>query len=490
MKRTQWPMATEEMNILKNENSDGSGSMDRSLDPNKNGDDPTTTATSSSVSTNRGATTTVESGSGRGGDNNYDEADEAAISLLIEEGRNASLNDNKEKEEAKQEGTEQDSELISVMAVPEEDYCDAPAPTDSTCTSERGATATTAAETETEADSELISVMAVPEENGAAGPHQNIVQSNVHALQDEELQQAYPVEDGGNNTQEEANAQVIVATPLEPWWKQKNTKVLLIAFLVVLAILSIVLGITFSSSGSANEEQESLALDSPEPTGGPTFSLVPTSSPTPCTEGIIARAQKIDSQMVHPKVAIDGNRMIIVGKDLEESEGLLNVMFRTDTESGSERTLNLDPEEYASNDYSVSITSQSAFVGLPDANDGVGEVMVYEERGVGVWEKIDSLILPNSNNSSAWGRFVDLDGDLACIGGNESISIFHRRHGDFHRPQDKWVHLKKFDIKLPETCIVADDTIAFQSQEDGLSLYRYQSRPSSVVLLQSQMPAN
>ena len=88
------------------------------------------------------------------------------------------------------------------------------------------------------------------------------------------------------------------ATPLEPtlpWWKQRRTKIILI---LLTAALAIALGISFSSERNSTQAVTISTTTAPsvfvEATETPSFSLVPTSSPTSCAQKLYVNRQKIE----------------------------------------------------------------------------------------------------------------------------------------------------------------------------------------------------
>jgi len=305
------------------------------------------------------------------------------------------------------------------------------------------------------------------------------------------ITEAYLVEDKEEEDdveEVENTGEVYIATPMEPWWKHRKAKFLLWAFFIVLLIFSIALGMSLTLGDSAVEDmpQRSFPSLSTSPSArlsvGPSSSLMPSSSPTTCAERIIANAQQIDLQLAIPSnvdLALDGTNMVIVTTDLGFSSTF--VIFYS-LESTSWERVDRFTLGSPSKEYSVAISGQTAIVGLPDANEGAGEVLIYEENSVGVWGEIYSSIIAPTNSSLRWGHFISIDGNLACVGSAGSMSIFHRRHGDFHLPQNKWSHLKTISVQSPERCYVAGNIIAVQSQVDGLFLYKYK-RPSRVFSL-------
>jgi len=303
------------------------------------------------------------------------------------------------------------------------------------------------------------------------------------------------------------SGRLIEATPLEPqqpWWKQRKPRLLLGVFCVVLIVLSIALGISLSTVATSPEVMVNPIVSQPSLfpsfsvspsvrfSDAPSSTMVPSFSPTACGEGIVYSSKKIDLQLVNPsnpKVAVDGENMVVVAKDSESSR-YINVMFYTFKDNGWEILgVSVDPEEYTGIDYSVSISGKTAFLGLPDARNGAGEVLVYEESPTGVWQRsLDPIVFTDA--SSGFGSFIGVDGDLACICDHDSVSIFHRLHSDFHLPQDKWSHLKTTGNNKTNSCSVAGQHILLQSEGGDLLLYKYQRQyPFSAIPLQEPILA-
>lgn len=117
-----------------------------------------------------------------------------------------------------------------------------------------------------------------------------------------------------------------------PWWKQRRTRFLLCSVFVVVTILSVALGVSFSSrdQSSAEVRTEFAFTSSPSMSAGPTLhpttgrpslipssspssSQVPSSSPSSCSQTIISAAQRLEllgSDPESSKVAIDSRNAI------------------------------------------------------------------------------------------------------------------------------------------------------------------------------------
>ena len=51
-----------------------------------------------------------------------------------------------------------------------------------------------------------------------------------------------------------------------------------------------------------------------------------------------------------------------------------------------------------------------------------GEVVVYEKNDFGFYEKINEPFIHNDVSYDSLGRWVDIEGDLACV---SSLAYFH-----------------------------------------------------------------
>ena len=139
--------------------------------------------------------------------------------------------------------------------------------------------------------------------------------------------------------------------------------------------------------------------------------------------------------------------------------------------------------------YSVAISGKTAFVGFPDANEGYGAVVVYEQNEFGVWEKVEDPFIRdagftydhNSKSSYYFGQNLDIDGDLACVG--DSI---------FRKDGNRWVQIDRIDGPVygdRALCSIAGDTIAIDiGRGRGVELYKYNTNLDGRVPLQDPIP--
>ena len=124
--------------------------------------------------------------------------------------------------------------------------------------------------------------------------------------------------------------------------------------------------------------------------------------------------------------------------------------------AGAFETNKLLPDDGGAYEYfgwGVAISGDTAIVGAPqDHHDGGGSGSVYifyrNHEGTGNWGQVKKLTTSDAATTSAFGRYIAIDGDTAIVGahlndfnGTDSGSayIFSRDHGG----TDNWGQVKK-----------------------------------------------
>jgi len=250
---------------------------------------------------------------------------------------------------------------------------------------------------------------------------------------------------------EEEEVEVYMATPTLPWWKQRRTKILLGVVLVIVSTLAIVLGIELSKDDTVvnnivdNTNAPSLSL-------APSLSMAPSSSPTECVNKIISNRQEIDlikdlqiNDPLRPKVATDRRNMVVVALDRKYCNSISScsqyygpafiTFYLLDDDDEWQRVQSPIRVDGAGGGLSVAISGSTAFVGFPNANDGAGDVLEYNQNDFVEWERVDDPFVHTSNNTTkkSFGSIVDVDGDLACVReGYYNIFMNLYRRDDFY----------------------------------------------------------
>eukprot|EP00581_Thalassiosira_minuscula_P016984 CAMPEP_0183715014 /NCGR_PEP_ID=MMETSP0737-20130205/9391_1 /TAXON_ID=385413 /ORGANISM="Thalassiosira miniscula, Strain CCMP1093" /LENGTH=1000 /DNA_ID=CAMNT_0025944065 /DNA_START=55 /DNA_END=3054 /DNA_ORIENTATION=- len=273
----------------------------------------------------------------------------------------------------------------------------------------------------------------------------------------------------GNTDGNEYAAALLVTKLLK---QQRRDRLLLVFAFAVIIALGISLGILSSPSRKYVSGVTLLTSYPPSgsiiPSATPSFesSIVPSSSLSPSSFPSILRSYKISSQIqtidlhlddpYNPKVALDGRNMVIVVRD--NSTSVTNTIFYS-LVNNMWTIKNVFQEGNETLVYDVGISGKTAFVGIA----GRGSASVFEQNDFELWEMVDQLEPDKShdghNASQHFGRFVDVDRDLACVGGGESVHLFYRL-------SKKWVHLESIDdVDQPEECIVAGHNIAVRGHD-------------------------
>lgn len=327
---------------------------------------------------------------------------------------------------------------------------------------------------------------------------EEMLQASVHAIRPNDSfereggsDHSLPVIPHAYTVPEEVHA--IEAVPILPWQKQRRTKLMLAAVLVVVGTLAIALGVSLSSKNEEPSVTLILVSNSPsistvptlqpttvspsaEPTDIPSTSMVPSASPTMCSYKISSQMQELDLQigtdattwqdsesgMRTPRVAVAGNNAVVVTGDWMESSGYV-IFFSLDSGGNWQRvnTFSEEDEEY----YSVAISGKTAFVGFPYARSGAGSVYIYEQNSSGVWVKDQTLIRGGEGESySRFGWSLDVDGRFACVV-NDRGTVYM-----FRRDEGYWDQFDELDIEYAHKCDIAGDVVAIRNWE-GVLLY-------------------
>ena len=291
--------------------------------------------------------------------------------------------------------------------------------------------------------------------------------SPIHVLE------AFLVEETGSDD-------IVIATVLKPprsWWRQRRVQFLL-------AIVGIVvMGFAIYIWDSRKKARLQASLESFPPT---TF---PSSSPTTCAHTITK--QKItlthDNIIAHaPNIAVDGMSMIIVVRDGASIDGRpIYAQFYSLVDEVWQNVMNVDLVDVGYY-YSVSISGNTVFIGLPEAEGGVGTVFVYEKIGA-EWESVnDPFRYITDSYYTGIGSHVAIKGDLALVAAaNLKVLVFTRENG-------KWMQIGDVDGEC--SCSIEGDTIAVTTWDTVLSdwvlaLHRHNDENDVLDLIQEPFPA-
>jgi len=347
------------------------------------------------------------------------------------------------------------------------------------------------------------------------------------------IPEAFLVVDSPSNDDNTPPPVMVIAHPLLPWHKQPWAKRLFALVFVIVATLAIALGISLSSNKSKNND-DSVANDNIDavippplpilqtnapsfsfgptdgpttnvPSGGPTdvpsVSTGPSFSPTACELVVSSNMQRLDyllgdvilsndddnddddgeSGTRTPKVAIDGRNAVVVTSDWQIGTGYVT-FYSLDGFWQWKRANTFFEEDHEY--YSVSLSGSTAFVGFPYARSYAGSVHIYERTSAGVWTKEDHQTLTFGGEGTFYSRFgwyLDVDGDLACVGDDRGDTHVYRRDdggggwGQFGDLID--------DVELAHQCSIVGDTIAIRNWE-GVALYKYDVDLRGFALLQ------
>ena len=138
---------------------------------------------------------------------------------------------------------------------------------------------------------------------------------------------------------------------------------------------------------------------------------------------------------------------------------------------------------YDNSRYDVSISGKTAFVGF----DGSERVVVYEQNGSGVWERKQELS-NSEEDPDLFGKSVAIDDDLACVGSQSFIYLFHRDDGN-------WTQIDRvdiagtlmdpfYDIRYYNHCSIAGRTVAVKAGSEQIQLYILNEELGKLELLQ------
>jgi len=304
------------------------------------------------------------------------------------------------------------------------------------------------------------------------------------------------------------------AEPLLPWWKQRRTRMLLGIVVIVLIAAAVAIGISESKRRKALLEGGKFRTISPtqsnapssSPSMGPSVSVAPSTSPTKCSDTIAANAKEVDLNVLvgglkNPKVAIDGNNMVVVAND---STGYAYTIFFKRGNSGEwtrtryfveecERTV--DDALYSCS-YSVALSGNTALVGLGYYSERKDQwipapVSMYRRSDLEQWDKIDSLLVPEGWEYGSFGQSVGIDGDLICVVAERaepegSSGILYPRMFIFRSISEKWEQVGIEGFSSVDGCDVSGDTImAFSDfSEEFINHYQFDREDNVAVPIQ------
>jgi len=183
---------------------------------------------------------------------------------------------------------------------------------------------------------------------------------------------------------------------LIPWWKETRLKVLI--GLIVVAVLSIILGLTLSSYNTKTVTDVQVVIQSVIASESPSVSLQPSSSPSniPSMEPSSSSwpspfpttlLQKLENQ----QVASDGNNMVMINQD----RGIMLVLIYTLNADGRMIPISSFSEEDYGDEFTVSIKDNTTIVDYPKECYGYGAQIVYrQDSSSNKWVKVQDFECP------------------------------------------------------------------------------------------------
>ncbi|KAL9183264.1 hypothetical protein ACHAXT_005051 [Thalassiosira profunda] len=335
----------------------------------------------------------------------------------------------------------------------------------------------------------------------AAGGRTSAPNASVYASADNGI----PVQVGGDSVPgiTEAYAvhdEVIMAEPTVPMWKQRKVRLLLALFLAALAVLAIALGVTLSrDQPPVTQMIGSDSTPAPSISSHPTVSLVPSSSPTECSDTVGSNKQKIDLLSPDAEVvrtAVDGPNLVvayIVASRYNEfgkiGDGAFYIEFYKLQNEGTWQRVHFSVERnldwklgYAGYVYfDLALSGKTAVIGLPSRDDMEGAVHVYRESGIGTWERVVSPEPSSRIGECRFGESVDIDGALLVVSDKdvcvrEFVSLLTSSPNGayiFKQVGDEWKEVAGLGNRVSwgsfGEIAVEGDTIAYDFGDDHLS---------------------
>jgi len=183
---------------------------------------------------------------------------------------------------------------------------------------------------------------------------------------------------------------------LIPWWKETRLKVLI--GLIVVAVLSIILGLTLSSYNTKTVTDVQVVIQSVIASESPSVSLQPSSSPSniPSMEPSSSSwpspspttlLQKLENQ----QVASDGTNMVMINQD----RGAMLVLIYTLNADGRMIPISSFSEEDYGDEFTVSIKDNTTIVDYPKECYGYGAQIVYrQDSSSNKWVKVQDFECP------------------------------------------------------------------------------------------------
>jgi hypothetical protein len=296
-----------------------------------------------------------------------------------------------------------------------------------------------------------------------------------------EIPEAFLVED-------EDEKDVAFAELVPPWWKRKQTYIVAIV-MILIVIGAAVGGVQYSQKRYSQQKNEVIVFVANETTAAPSISISPSSSQMPSTQPSKCEDRSsIDPQMLeflyfnlsYPHCAIDGSHAVVVDIHVEEGIAYMYVVFYL--VKGGIWDKRPDFMEYLSEEnewwgeYTVSMSKNAVFIGVPFVNNGTGTVFVYEfnDRFL-VWRKLYNVISPEDEVIGArFGQSLDVDNDLAVVSapGNDTIYVYLR--------DESWKRVASFDMVNTTNVAANGNTIAVTVGCE-VHLFHYNRKSSTVV---------
>jgi len=183
---------------------------------------------------------------------------------------------------------------------------------------------------------------------------------------------------------------------LIPWWKETRLKLLI--GLIMIAVLSIILGLTLSSYNTKTVTDVQVVIQSVIASDSPSVSLQPSSSPSnvpsmePSSSSVpspfpTTLLQRLENQ----QVASDGNNMVMINQD----RGVMLILIYTLNEDGRMIPISSFSEEDQGDEFTVSIKDNTTIIDYPEECYGDGAQIIYRlNSSSDKWVKVQDFVCP------------------------------------------------------------------------------------------------
>lgn len=186
--------------------------------------------------------------------------------------------------------------------------------------------------------------------------------------------------------------------------------------------------------------------------------------------------QRIDLDIgsTNPKVAVDGNSMVIVTQNSNYQDFPTNIAFYSRTNDEWVLVTSVWEEHYGY-DYSVALSGDTVMFAFETAEHPV----IYDQMS-GSWIRRDyglEDLLAFNDQPNYEPPGLGLDKDLACMC-QQSCKIYRR-----DIMAGRWLLAAAVDMD-GHRCVVAGNSVAIYNERDGLKMYRYDQDLNKVTAVQ------